>query len=117
MSVNIPGQKPMTLQLRKKRTSGEKTNFLVVPIQTFAPEPFEVLQEIKVVVRPSHDEFIATFFDANVNASGCNETDAVANLKEMLVSRFEQLDCLPENKLGPGLAKQIAVLREFIGRK
>lgn len=90
---------------------------IVVPIQCLSPEPFEVIKEIKAVVRPADYEFVASFFDANVNASGCNENEAVENLKEMLVSRFEQLDALPPKKLGPGPARQIAVLREFIRRK
>ena len=88
----------------------------MVPIQTLAPEPFELLKEIKVVVRPSDDEYIASFVDANVNASGCTIADAVSSLKEMLARRFDRLDKMPANKLGPAMAKQIAVLRSFIRR-
>jgi len=80
------------------------------PITTFEPEPFEVLREIKAVVQKvDEDEFIATFFDANVSAAGCNQLEAVENLKGILLSRFEFLDDLPPKKLGPGPAKQIAV--------
>ena len=93
-----------------------KAGSFIVPITTLAPEPYELLKEIKVVVQKSDDEFVASFFDANVNASGCNETQAVDNLKELLVSRFSYLDTLPKAKLGPAPAKQIAILRTFIKR-
>ena len=80
---------------------------IIVPISTFAPEPFDLLKEIKVVVRSCDDEFLATFFDANVNASGCNETDAVNSLKEMLLRRFDYLDRMPTEKIGPCLSSKL----------
>lgn len=90
---------------------------VVVPISTFAPVPIEVLKEIKAVVQPDDDEFTATFFDANVNAAGCNQVEAIENLKDLILSRFEYLNAQPPAKLGPALAKQIAVLRDFIRRR
>ena len=95
----------------------EKRPSLIVPITTFDPEPFELLKEIKAVVQASEDEYTASFFDANVNAAGCNEAEAIDNLKDLLLSRFDYLDGLPPEKLGPALAKQIAVLRTFIRRR
>jgi hypothetical protein len=89
---------------------------LIVPIQTFAPEPFAPLKEIRVVVEESDGEFIASFFDANVSAGGSNPQEAVDNLKENLLSCFDYLSSLPPEKLGAGPKKQLAVLREFIGR-
>jgi putative addiction module component (TIGR02574 family) len=88
---------------------------LVVPITTFEPEPFEVLKEIKAVVQQEdEEEFSATFFDGNVNAAGSNQVEAIENLKDILLSRFEYLNVQPPEKLAPPLRKQIAVLREFI---
>ncbi len=89
---------------------------MIVPITTLAPEPYDLLREIKVVVQPASDEFLATFFDANVNATGCNETEAVDNLKEILTSRFEYLDRLAPTLLGPAPSRQIAILRTFMRR-
>jgi hypothetical protein len=103
--------------LEQKVHELSKDGSFVVPITTLTPKPFDLLKEIKVVLQPSGDEFVASFFDANVNASGCNETDAVDNLKEMLVSRFDYLESLPRKKIGPGPAKQLAVLRCFIRRR
>ncbi len=89
----------------------------VVPITTFAPEPFEPLKEIKAVVEESEDEFIASFHDANVSAGGSNRQEAYENLKDLLLSRFDYLDQMPSAKLGPALQRQIAVLRQFIRRR
>jgi hypothetical protein len=52
-----------------------------------------------------------------MNTTGCNETDAVDSLKEMLLRRFDYLDHMPMEKLGPAMIKQIAVLRTFIRRR
>jgi hypothetical protein len=90
---------------------------VIVPIQTFAPEPFELRKEIKAVIEESEDEYIASFYDANVSAGGCTQQEALDNLKENLLSRFDYLESLPAKKLGPGPKKQLAVLREFIGRQ
>jgi hypothetical protein len=89
----------------------------IVPIATFAPEPFEPLKEIKTVVEESEDEFIASFYDANVSAGGSNRQEAYENLKDLLLSRFDYLDKMPPQQLGPALQRQIAVLREFIRRR
>jgi hypothetical protein len=80
------------------------------------PEPFKLLREIPVVVQPSGDEYVASFFDANVHASGCTETDAVENLKDVMLGLFAYLEGQPAKRLGPMPAKQRAVLREFIRR-
>lgn len=90
---------------------------LIVPISTFAPEPFEVAKTIMVVLEFTGDDYNASFVDANVNASGCNEAEAIDNLKENLLSRFAYLDAQPAEKLAKPLQKQIAILREFIRRK
>jgi len=88
---------------------------ILVPIATLAPEPYDLLREIMVVVQPDDDSFVATFFDANINASGNTQVDAVANLKDTMIATFEALEREP--KLGKGPAIQLAVLREVMRRK
>jgi hypothetical protein len=90
-------------------------NSIIVPIATLDPEPFELNKEIMVVVQPDDDSFVATFFDANINASGNTQVDAVANLKDMIVSLFIMLE--KEEMLGKGPANQLAVLRGLLRRK
>jgi hypothetical protein len=103
--------------LEAKLTDLSTSGSIIVPISTLVPAPFDLLKEIKAVVRPCDDDFVASFFDANVNASGCTIADAVRNLKDMLTTRFDILDAMPIEKLGPAMVRQIAVLRNFIRRR
>ena len=88
----------------------------VVPITTFAPEPFEVLRPMSAVIQPLGDEHLATFFDANINASGETQEEAFANLKDVLLGTFQMLERMSESQLGPGPRHQRAVLTECIRR-
>jgi hypothetical protein len=107
-----------SIQQLENKVSSLQVASAVVPIQTFAPEPFDLVREMKVVIQQTdEDEFLATFFDANIGAAGCNQGEAIENLKDMLLSRFDYLEKLPPETLGPGPAKQLAILREFIRRK
>jgi hypothetical protein len=103
--------------LEAKVNELSKPGSFLVKITTLAPEPYDLVKEISVVVQPSGGEFLASFFDANVNASGCNEREAVETLKDMLMRRFDYLMGLPAEKLGAGPSKQLAVLRCFIRRR
>ena len=105
------------LALETKANEGQKPS-TVAHITTFAPEPFLLLKDIEVVLEPTDGECIASFYDANVSSQGGTPPEAIANLKDLLLSRFDYLDKLPpEKKLGPIPRKQIAVLREFIRRR
>lgn len=88
----------------------------VVPITTFAPEPFEVLRPMSAVIQPIGDEHLATFFDANINASGETQEEAFANLKDVLLGTFQMLEQMSESQLGPGPKRRRAVLSECIRR-
>jgi len=88
----------------------------VVPITTFAPEPFEVIQPLSAVIQPNGEEHLATFFDANINASGETQEEAFANLKDVLLSTFQMLERMSESQLGPGPKRQRAVLSACIRR-
>jgi len=95
----------------------EKSRSFFMRLQTFAPEPFEVIKEINVTVDYDGEDYTASFPDANVNASGCNEAEAIENLKENILSSFEYLSSVAPEKLVKPLKKQIAVLQEFVRRK
>ena len=97
-----------------KETMAPREATLRVPIQSLDPEPFEVASPLEAVIRPSGDGFVATFFDANVNASGETETEAFDNLKDMLVATFTEFTRLGEDRLGPGPTRQLAVLKRFL---
>jgi hypothetical protein len=90
---------------------------LIVPISNFEPEPYEAIKEIQVVVQPDSDSFIASFFDANINASAETQQDAVSNLKDLMIALYERLGREPNEKLGKGPARQLAILRSVMRRK
>lgn len=88
----------------------------VVPIATLAPEPFEITGQIPVTVEGDGEEFIATFSEANVSASGETEADAIANFKEALVSSFELLEQKSPQELGPLPTRQWGILKSVVRR-
>ena len=90
---------------------------LQVPIQSLAPEPYEVIKPFQVVVRPADGEYIASFFDANLSASGETQAEAVLNLKDIIAGTFEILAEMKEAELGPGPLRQKKTLEEFIRPK
>jgi hypothetical protein len=93
-----------------------RTTSIVVPITTLAPEPFELLREISVVVQPVEHGYTATFFDANINSSGDTQEEAVSNLKSLVVEIFSDLESEPAARLGPEPVRQLKVLSMFLRR-
>lgn len=89
----------------------------LVPVESFAPEPYQLLRPFTVVVRPSADGFSADFFDANLHAYGDTEEAAVANLKSVVLDAYDRLTELAGSRLGPALATQKQVLAFHLCRK
>jgi hypothetical protein len=95
--------------LKKRSTDGS----VIVPIQSLEPYPLRVLCPILAVVQFDNDAFLASWFDANANASGDTELDAIDMLKHVIAQNF----CLysrEEEKLGDDLRKRLAVMRDFL---
>ena len=87
---------------------------ITVPIQTFAPEPYEPREPLQVVVEPYGDSFVATWFDAEVSASGDNEVQAVHNLKEWIIDLYERLSEFESDALGSVPRRQLAVMQHLL---
>ncbi|MBM4036287.1 MAG: hypothetical protein FJ291_31510, partial [Planctomycetes bacterium] len=68
------------LALRKRVAKLEARAPTIVPIETLAPEPYELLKPFHAVVEFCDDSYIATFYDANISASGDTQQEAVENL-------------------------------------
>ncbi|MEX0679355.1 MAG: hypothetical protein WD063_19925 [Pirellulales bacterium] len=85
----------------------------VIVIASLTPAPLEVLKPIPVTVLPDDGAFVASFFDANVNASGDTALDAFEAIKDVIGSRYRLL-VKHEKELGVEPKRQLAVLREFI---
>ena len=106
------------VMLVKERCAAlERWNPIVVPIESLTPEPYQIIKSFHGVVQVQGDQYIATFFDANISASGDTQAEAVFNLKDMIVGAFEILNSREEDKLGPGPAHQRKVLQEYIRKK
>ena len=100
----------------EKLEKAEKSRSVSVPINTFAPEPYEMLGRIEVLLEPMGDEFMATFLDANISAGGVTDVDALANLKSAILDVFDSLENTDPNRLGPEPRSQLAVLRGLLRR-
>lgn len=116
MATQLPELESELQQLKQRVAAIEDAGTLCVRVQTLAPEPYDLIRPIEVVVRPVEGAFVASFFDANVSATGDTPEEAVANAKDMIVATFEALSEHKEDQLGTGLAEQRAVLRQFIRR-
>jgi predicted RNase H-like HicB family nuclease len=113
----LRGLQDEVLLLRNRLSELERSAPVVVPVETLAPEPVEVRKLFHVVVRPQDDGFVASFFDANLSASGDTQEEAVRNLKDIVAAAFEVLTEHDPKTLGPGPAKQLHVLKQFLRRK
>jgi hypothetical protein len=103
--------------LKERITSLEQQRPLLVPIETLAPEPYLLLHPISAVVRLEQDEYVATWYDAGLAASGANPEEAVANLKDIIVAVHESLQPLPEEKMGPVPLRQYRLLTKYIDKR
>src|SRR5712691_10753840 len=93
-------------EIRELKEYISESRPIIVPISVLDPEPYELTREISVVVQPHDDSYVATFFDANINASGETQQTAVANLKDMMVGIYERLQKEPKAKLGKWPTRQ-----------
>lgn len=75
---------------------------------------YGVLKPIPVTIRKDGDEFIASFFDANISTGGENQQEAVANLQSLIADFYDELAATPSAELGPSLQRQKYVLTEFV---
>jgi hypothetical protein len=106
-------QKELAL-LKERFRDFERLSPILVPIESLAPEPYEVIKPFHVVVRFQDNQYIASFFDANLSASGDTRAEAVSNLKDIVIGTFEVFIMLDEKELGAGPKNQLKVMKEFI---
>jgi hypothetical protein len=86
----------------------------LVAINTFAPEPYEVLKPIIVSIISVEGGFNACWFDANVHSSGENEEEAVSSVKSMILDFVDSFAKESEETLGPESKRQMAVIKQFV---
>jgi len=83
-------------------------------IASFAPERVKLLKAIPVSIRYTGDDFVATFFDATLSASGDTHEEAFENLKDIILSIFQMFSEMHSDTLGPLPRRQLAVLSDFL---
>jgi len=101
------------LVTRLDRNSNPRQS-LLIPIQSFAPEPYDVIIPFTVVVTSADDGYEAGFFEGNLFASGDTEEEAVRNLKSIMIETYDELGRLGDSKLGPEPLRQKQILARLI---
>lgn len=101
-------------RIEKRMQRLESLQTKIIPIDSFAPEPYIVLKPILISVQAIEEEFEASWFDANIHFSGGNEDEAVRNLKGLILDRFDSCSNKSPDRLGPEPIRQLAVMREYI---
>ena len=94
----------------------QETHIFVIPLATLAPQPYRMLHQIPVTIKEDGDEFVASFTEASVSASGETEADAIANFKEMMLSLYEIFESTPVDRMGPLPTRQWNILRNVVQR-
>lgn len=94
-----------------------KAGSVTVAVRSIESEPYELRRTLYVVVQPAEESFVATFAEANINASGETVPDSVSNLKDMMILLYERLLKESKSKLGKEPTRQLAVLQELLMRR
>ena len=87
---------------------------VVVGIRTLAPEPYELIQPIDVLIRQENGQHIASFLEADIHASGDTAAEALRDLKGMILDTYDALSHQKEATLGPLMIQQRAVIRASV---
>ena len=91
------------------------TSNIQVPITVLADDSVDLQHQIILVVAESgQDEFQASFYDANIHASGPTRGTAVQNVLEAIVYRFKHYSTIEPARLGLLPRKQLSVLRRVL---
>lgn len=102
------------INLKSRCENLERSESFIIPIQTLAPEQYELAKSFNAVVRLNDDQYIASFFDANLSTSGDTPEEAVMNLKDLIVGTYEILSEMADDELGPVPLQQKIVLSNLI---
>ena len=108
--------------LRRLEQLEDLPSALLVPINTFAPKPFEPIGQLLIVVEPVLDEsgepceYIGTYVDGSVSVTGDTIEETIELLKDRMVSQYNLLTGLPSERLGKIPQQQLAALKAVMRR-
>jgi len=100
--------------LKRRISTLEEIKPIIVPIETFDPEPYEILKTFYAVIQQHEEEYVAYYFDANLSATGDTKEEAIYNLKDIIIATFDVLSSHNESELGLGPLRQIKLLKKII---
>ncbi|MFN0053252.1 MAG: hypothetical protein ACKV0T_13800 [Planctomycetales bacterium] len=100
-------------ELRLRTLESEK---VTIHMESLFPASLTVIKPIPVAICRNDDDFSASFFDANIHATGDSEQEAFDGLREIIAAKFELYDSHDQSRLGPDPLRQIAVLRQYVAR-
>lgn len=86
-------------------------------ITGFSPEPYTLKSPIKIKIVGNDSEYIASYHESNVHASGDTPYEAIENLKSLLLDTFDSLTSEPKENLGLKAKNQRALLESIIERQ
>ncbi len=93
---------------------------IVIPceIDSFSPEPYKLNSPLRIVVVQKINgmdvQCVASHHLSNIHASGDTVTEAIDNLKSLILDIFEILASEPEEKMGIKAKHQLALLQSII---
>ncbi len=90
---------------------------LNVAINDLGEDGYELLRPVPVTIRPEEGEFLASFFDANIHATGATDQEAYDNLRSLILDTFDSLASVPASELALPVGRQARVLRRFVKAK
>jgi hypothetical protein len=102
------------LLLRERVAKLEVAAPVCVMVDTLVPEHYELKKPFHVLIEPTGEEYVASFLDANLSASGDTQAEALHNLKDIVIGSYEILSRHDPSELGPGPTRELAVLKEFL---
>ena len=83
-------------------------------LTTLAPASLRLTRQIPVSIDYNGDDYVAQFVDAGIGATGDTMVEAIWNLRDTIVLKFNRFSELASDSLGPVPRRQMEVLRSFI---
>ena len=111
------GSEQKILASPRRAVKSPPSHRYAISITTFAPEPYELLKPISIVIEGQTHGFVASFVEANINASGETEHEAINLVKDTILMAYERLSAKDDTKLGPGPLRQKQILTSLIREK
>jgi len=77
---------------------------------------YRLLKSIPITIQIEEGAYLASFFEANVHASGDTDQEAYENLRSMVLDTFDSLEKRTDSELATGAQHQRRVLVAYIAR-